>query len=51
MRSYGMEVISFADLMCQMTDLLRPRELPCFPAACGANLGGPGAGVWVHPVL
>jgi serine/threonine-protein phosphatase 2A regulatory subunit B'' len=26
MRSYGMEVISFSDLLCQMTDLLRPRE-------------------------
>lgn len=33
MRSYGMEVISFADLLCQMTDLLRPRE------CCGGQGG------------
>lgn len=44
MRSYGMEVISFGDLMCQMTDLLRPREL--------SRRGGVRANAvkWVYPL-
>ena len=42
MRSYGMEVIAFPDLLCQMTDLLWPGERtpgcsspgPWHPALC-----------------
>lgn len=36
MRSYGMEAIAFPDLMCQMTDLLRPRECSFRFARSGA---------------